>query len=44
MNVYNDILIDKKFKQNWKIVWMDGSDSIVFMLYIKIYHLLLYYW
>ena len=38
MNVYNDILIDKKHKLNWKIVvWMDqiGLCSCYILEYIS---------
>ena len=34
MNLYYEPLIDKKQKQNWKIVCMNGSDKIVSMVYI----------
>ena len=37
INLYCDLSIDKKQKQNWKIVCMDISDRILSMLYIKIY-------
>ena len=31
-NVYDELLIDMKEKQNWKIVCMDVSDRIVSMV------------
>ena len=41
MNVYDDVSIDKNNNQNRKRVCMDGSGSMLYMVYIKKYILAL---